>query len=287
MTTEHSRVRDILSGRIAPAEPRPAATVMLLREGPSPAPGSRVGRGDLQVYLLRRASSMPFAPGAYVFPGGGVDERDADPRAGSTDVGWAGPTPRAWAERLGATEPLARALVCAAVRETFEESGVLLAGTSADDVVADTRDDGWEADRQALIDRSLSFAEFLDKRRLVLRSDLLRAWSQWITPKVEPRRYDTRFFAAALPEGQQTRDVGGEADRVAWMRPADAVAGWERGELRMLPPTVSTCKDLAACGTLVGVMAAERGEIRPIEPELREIDGRFRLVVPDGVDYPL
>ncbi|CAM3659915.1 hypothetical protein GCM10009799_47150 [Nocardiopsis rhodophaea] len=282
MTTEHSRIRDILSGRIAPVEPRPSATVMLLREDPSPASGSPGKRGDLQVYLLRRASSMPFAPGAYAFPGGGVDERDAD-----HEVGWAGPAPRLWAERLGATEPLARALVCAAVRETFEESGVLLAGTSADDVVADTRDEGWEADRQALIDRSLPFAEFLDKRRLVLRSDLLRAWSQWITPKVESRRYDTRFFAAALPEGQQTRDVGGEADRVAWMRPADAVAGWERGELPMLPPTVSTCKDLAACGTLAGVMAAERGEIRPIEPELREIEGRFRLVVPDGVDYPL
>lgn len=166
---------------------------------------------------------------------------------------------------------------------------MLLAGSSPDDadIVADTRGAGWEADRRALLDRSLSFAEFLDKRRLVIRSDLLRLWSQWITPKVERRRYDTRFFAAALPVGQQTRDVGGEADRVTWMRPADAVAGWERGELPMLPPTVSTCKDLAACGTLAAVLSADRGEVRPVEPELREIGGEYRLVVPDGVDYPL
>ncbi|MBX9387677.1 NUDIX hydrolase [Streptomonospora nanhaiensis] len=242
---------------------RPAATVMLLRERPG-----------LEVYLLRRVRSMPFAPGVYVFPGGGVDDRDTD-----RGVRWAGPSPAAWAEVLGTAEPLARALVCAAVRETFEESGVLLAGPAESGPVADTRGPDWEADRAALVDRSLAFSAFLDRRGLVLRTDLLRAWSRWITPEGEPRRYDTRFFAAALPDGQSTRDVGGEADRVAWLDPAEAVAAWRRGDLAMLPPTAYSCASLAECGSLAAVMAAPR-DLSPVRPELREVDGRVRVAVP-------
>jgi hypothetical protein len=107
--------------------------------------------------------------------------------------------------------------VAAAVRETFEESGVLLAGESPSSVVADVSGDDWEADRLALESRELSFADLLQRRGLVLRTDLLAAWTHWITPEFEPRRFDTRFFVAALPPGQRTRDIFGEADRVAWM----------------------------------------------------------------------
>ncbi|WP_166655373.1 NUDIX hydrolase [Actinorugispora endophytica] len=265
------RVRDVLSGRVAPAEPRDAATVMLVR-----------GRGGgLEVYLLRRVPSMRFAPGVYVFPGGSVDPRDADHR-----VRWAGPPPAEWARRLGEDEPLARSLVCAAVRETFEESGVLLAGASEHEVVADTRGDDWEADRRSLVDHTLSFAEFLDRRGLVLRSDLLRPWSRWVTPTVEPRRFDTRFFAAVLPEGQQTRDVGGEADHVTWLRPAEAIRLRRAGELAMMAPTVANLKDLVGRAAPEDVLATER-EVVPITPELREVAGELTLVLPDGVDYPL
>ncbi|GLU47204.1 NUDIX hydrolase [Nocardiopsis ansamitocini] len=267
-----ARVRDVIAGRVDPVPARDAATVMLVRGN---------DENPLEVYLLRRAPSMPFAPGAYVFPGGSVDERDTD-----HTIRWAGPPPGEWARRLDVAEPLARALVCAAVRETFEESGVLLAGPSGGEVVADTRGDDWEVDRRALVDHSLAFSEFLDRRGLVLRSDLLREWSQWITPEVEPRRFDTRFFAALLPQGQQTRDVGGEADRVAWMRPEEAVRAWRAGGLAMLPPTVAGLNDLAACATPQSVLAAKR-RIVPILPELREVDGRITLIVPDGIDYPL
>ncbi|MFC4867323.1 NUDIX hydrolase [Streptomonospora arabica] len=265
MTREHDR------GGEAGAEARPSATVMLLRE---------CAASGLEVYLLRRAATMRFAPGMHVFPGGGVDERDTEP-----GIRWAGPPPAEWAARLGVAEPMARALVCAAVRETFEESGVLLAGPPAGGVVADTRGPDWEADRTALVDRALSFTAFLGDRGLVLRSDLLRAWSRWITPRREARRFDTRFFAAALPAGQHTRDVGGEADRVAWMRPAEAVAAWQRGELEMLPPTVTTCAELAEYGSPAAALAARR-HIAPIEPAMREVGGELRFVVPEGVPYP-
>ncbi|HYK29237.1 MAG TPA: NUDIX hydrolase [Streptosporangiaceae bacterium] len=242
---------------------------MLLREAPG-----------LQVYMLRRKPSMAFAPGAFVFPGGSVDARDAEEQ-----VAWTGPDAAEWGRIFDAPPSLARALVCAAVRETFEESGVMLAGESADRVVADTTSDEWEADRLALLDRSISLAELLSRRGLVLRADLLRPWSRWITPVVEPRRYDTRFFAAALPAGQRTRDVGGEASEVAWVVPAGALAEGKRGELRLFPPTAVTLSELAACGDLDTVLTGPR-EVAPIIPEVQMREGAVWLTVPGISEYP-
>ena len=266
-------VRALASGAKAPAEPRHASTVVLLRD-----------RADgLEAYLLRRQKTMAFAAGMYVFPGGSVDPRDE----ALPDAAWVGPAPAQWAPLLNADEGLAKALVCAAVRETFEESGVLLAGADANAVVADTTADDWEADRLALIDRTLSFAALLDRRGLVLRADLLRPWAHWITPEVEPRRYDTRFFVAALPDGQRTRDVGGEADLVTWERPADALAAADRGELGMLPPTAFTLNELSTFDTVADVLAA--GDARDIRPVLPRIvvgdDDEARLLLPHDEGY--
>lgn len=263
------QARDILAGHQAPAKPRDAATVMLLRSRPA----------ELEVYMLRRKATMAFAPGAYVFPGGSVDARDADEQ-----VAWTGPDAAEWGRIFDAPPSLARALVCAAVRETFEESGVLLAGESADSVVADTTSDEWEADRQALLNRSVSLAELLGRRGLVLRADLLRPWSRWITPVVEPRRYDTRFFAAALPAGQRTRDVGGEASEVAWVRPAEALQAGKRGEIRLFPPTAVTLSELADCGTVDTALAGPR-HVVPIIPEVQLREGAVWLTVPGLVGY--
>ncbi|MFI7617817.1 NUDIX hydrolase [Nonomuraea terrae] len=254
-----ARARDVLAGRVQPVPARDAATVVLLRPGP-------------QVYLLRRKSTMAFAAGAYVFPGGSVDVRDADQA-----VAWAGPSPAEWGAAFNTDERLARGLVCAAVRETFEESGVLLAGPGPGSVVADTTGDDWEADRLALIDRSLAFADFLARRGLVLRADLLKPWAHWITPEIETRRFDTRFFVAVLPEGQRTRDVGGEADRVVWQRPAEALELARRGEIFLMPPTHRTLSELSQYDGVGGVLAAPR-EIVTIMPRAVEIEGEMRLV---------
>ena len=145
---------------------------------------------------------------------------------------------------LSADPPLGHGLVCAAVRETFEESGVLLAGAGPDDVV-DVSGPDWEQERIALLDRRESLSSLLERRGLGLRADLLRPWAHWITPELEPRRYDTRFFVAALPAGQRTRHVGGEADATMWITPAEAVARFERDELPMMPPTIATLRELA------------------------------------------
>lgn len=284
-----ARARDILEGRLAPVEPRHSATVMLLRpQAPADAERAASGPGlaeGFRVYLLRRRASMAFAPGAFVFPGGSVDPRDAD-----AEVAWSGPDAAAWADALGADEELARALVCAAVRETFEECGVLLAGTAPDDVVADTRGDGWQADRLALIDRSLSLAGLLSSRGLVLRSDLLKPWSRWITPEPESRRFDTRFFAAALPAGQRTAHVAdgteGEADAAAWVTPSEAVASARRKEILLMPPTAVTLAELAEHSSVESVLAAPR-ELDPTLPTISIVRGEPRLNIPPDVEYPL
>ena len=260
-------------GRGDVAAARDAATVVLLRDRIDRLPG-------LEAYLLRRAPSMAFAAGMHVFPGGSVDARDAGHSSAQFD--WAGPAPDRWAQWLRCDEPLARALVCAAVRETFEESGILLAGPAPDAVVGDTTDAGWEDDRLALIDRTLSFAEMLARRDLVLRADLLRVWAHWITPEFEPRRFDTRFFVAAVPEGQRTRDVGGEADQVVWMPVTEAVTRYRAGELPMLPPTAVTLRELSSYDDVEAVLATDH-DIAPLMPRA-VVDGDEVRLVLDGPD---
>lgn len=255
------RIRALAAGELTAAVPRRAATVMLLRDD--------AAGGAPAVHMLRRRTSMAFAGGAYAYPGGGVDPRDDDRL-----VGWAGPALETWAQRLGVATPAeAQAVVCAAVRETYEEAGVLLAGPTPRTVVTDTTGDDWEADREALVARELSFAGFLERRGLVLRSDLLGAWARWITPEFEPRRYDTWFFVAALPAGQRTRNASTEADRTVWITPGDAADGYDRGELLMMPPTVATLRTLRPHATVAEALgAASVQDLTPVLAQAR-LDG--------------
>ncbi|MFF0014549.1 NUDIX hydrolase [Streptomyces sp. NPDC005374] len=264
------RIRALADGTLQPAVPRRAATVMLLKD---------TATGTV-VHMLRRRASMAFAGGAYAYPGGGVDPRDDEHQ-----IHWAGPTRAWWADRLGVDETMAQAIVCAAVRETYEEAGVLLAGPTADSVVGDTTGPEWEADRAALVARELSFAEFLERRGLVLRSDLLGAWTRWITPEFEPRRYDTWFFVAALPEGQRTRNASTEADRTVWIRPQDAAEGYDKGELLMMPPTIATLRQLTAYGAADALAAAADRDLTPVLARARLVDGEIVLSWPGHDEF--
>ena len=244
----------------APVTPKDAATVILLRDGAS----------GLEVFLQRRVAGMAFAGGMTVFPGGGVDSRDAD-----ASVSWSGPLPEQWASWFGCGEPLARALVCAAVRETFEESGVLLAG-GLDGAIANTAP--YEQDRAALEAREQSLAGFLAANSLTLRADLLRPWANWITPEQEPRRYDARFFVAALPAGQRADGATTEAERSGWQRPADALADAEAGRSMLMPPTWVTLAEIAEHPTVSDALAAER-QVSPVEPKLIREGNSIRVVM--------
>ncbi|MGY0068806.1 NUDIX hydrolase [Streptomyces sp. QTS137] len=265
------RIRALADGTLVPAAPKRAATVMLLKD---------TGDGYV-VHMLRRRTSMAFAGGAYAYPGGGVDPRDDD-----LHVRWAGPTRAWWADRLGVGETAAQAIVCAAVRETYEEAGVLLAGPTPDSVVGDTTGPDWEADRAALVARETSFAEFLGRRGLVLRSDLLGGWTRWITPEFEPRRYDTWFFVAALPEGQRTRNASTEADRTVWISPDEAAAAYDRGELLMMPPTIATLRQLKAYRTAAQALeAASARDLTPVLATARLEEGEVVLSWPGHDEF--
>jgi 8-oxo-dGTP pyrophosphatase MutT (NUDIX family) len=214
----------------------------------------------VDVFMLRRSSTMEFAPRMMVFPGGGVDPRDADP-----GLPWAGPSPADWGKLLMADEAIARELVVAAVREVFEECGVLLAGPDVESVVGDVSGRSWQAERAALLSRELSLAQMLIGRGLVLRSDLLRARAHWVTPEFEPKRYDTRIFAALLPAGQIADDKTSEADHADWTDPARLLQDYASGSALMLPPTV-VCVEQAAAAASVAEFLASEVYMAPIIP---------------------
>ncbi|MGV9825204.1 NUDIX hydrolase [Gordonia sp. NPDC003429] len=253
-------------GAAAVAPLRDAATVVLVRDGVS----------GVEVFLQRRVQQMAFAGGMTVFPGGGVDVRDSD-----ADPAWTGPDARWWAARFSTTPDLAQALVCAAVRETFEECGVLLAsradGTFADP--ASLRDD-----RDALVAKEFSFAEFLRRRELTLRADLLRPLAHWITPKNEKRRYDTRFFLAAVPAGQTPDDATSEAEVARWAGARDALAAWESGKHFLLPPTWAQLTEVARFDSVDDLLDAEH-PIEPIEPDVSVGEGLAALRFAHSDDY--
>ena len=245
---------------LVPLTPRPAATVMLVRDTAD----------GIAIFLMRRHAAMEFAAGVMVFPGGGVDDRDRNADLGGRGA-WAGPPPQWWAQQFGIEPDLAEALVCAAARETFEESGVLFAGPvdDPDGIVGDASVYG--DSRRALAEGSLSFADFLRRENLVLRSDLLRPWANWVTPEAErTRRYDTYFFVGALPEGQRADGENTESDRAGWTTPQAAIDDFEAGRNFLLPPTWTQLDSLAG-RTVADVLAVER-QIVTVQPHL-EIQG--------------
>ncbi|AOW92308.1 NUDIX hydrolase [Rhodococcus sp. WMMA185] len=268
MVSNHER-----APRVHPEVPaKDASTVILIRDAAAGA-----GTSGIEVFLLRRVQGMAFAGGMTVFPGGGVDPSDAH-----ADFRWAGPSVEWWAQRFSTDAALAKALVCAAVRETFEECGVLLAGPSTDTVVEDTSE--YTEARVRLEKRELSFSDFLDAENLVLRADLLRPWANWITPIGERRRYDTRFFVAAAPRGQVADGATSEAEEVVWQSPVDALARWRAGGSILLPPTWSQLEALGAFGSVAEVLAAEP-EIPAILPTLITDEEPIRVEFPGQEGY--
>jgi len=240
-----------------PLIPRPAATVMLIRDSPE----------GIKVFLMHRHSAMDFVAGVMVFPGGGVDDRDRH-----ADVAWHGPDRQWWADRFGVDVELAEALVCAAARETFEESGVLFAGAADDpDLLVDDAS-AYREQRAALENKTLSFGEFLRSEKLVLRADLLRPWANWVTPKEErTRRYDTFFFVGALPQGQRADGDNTETDKADWVTPQAALDDFADGRSFLLPPTWTQLDSLNG-RTVAEVLAVER-RIVAVEPHLSAAKG--------------
>lgn len=237
----------------APAVPRLAATVMLVC---SPR----------EVFMLRRAATMAFVPEAVVFPGGGVDPADDGARCS-----WIGPDEEVWARRMGTSADVARRVVTAAARELFEECGVLLAGDERGVCSLDASEPAWAEERRRLASHETSLADVLKRHGLALRADLLGLRSHWLTPEFEPRRYDTYFFAALAPEGQEPDSRTSEADRAGWVDPQAMFDRAAQGSVRLVPPTAYNLAHLLHAPGVESFAAGveEAGRVM-LEPAVRE-----------------
>jgi 8-oxo-dGTP pyrophosphatase MutT (NUDIX family) len=253
----------ILARPGADVVPVPASTVVIIRDGTQ----------GLETWMMRRVKAMAFAPGAAVFPGGRVDERDAD-----VSVPWLGPDPAEVAARLNTDQGTARELITAALRELFEETGVLLAHPLP--VMA------LEQARAAIESRELSLAQFLAEQGCALSADALHPWARWVTPTVEKRRYDTWFFVATLPDGSQAQPVSSEADIAGWIPVDEVLRAYAAGEMLVLPPTVTMLRGLAAAGDVAAVLeTAPQRSLAPVHPEVTlQPDGSIRLLA-DGAEF--
>lgn len=259
------------------AAPRNAATVIILRS---------TDTTGYEVLMLRRSARSGFAADMWVFPGGVVDPGDALP--GSR---WTGIDPQLLAGRFGLTPELVLAHHVAAVRETFEEAGLLFART-ADGAPPDLSDPDLLRMRHDLANRTVAadFGAWLEQRDLVLDLQAMTYLSHWVTPAAEPRRYDTRFFLAHVPADQVAGHDRIETTDQRWISPATALDASRAGTMQMIYPTIQTLRWLREHDTAQAAVAAAVAQpsIRRIQPhaELDE-DGKFvRIVHPDDPEYP-
>ena len=259
----------------ATVEPRPAATVLLVRDAEPTGDGSGV-----EVFVMRRTASAVFAADMYVFPGGRVDDVD---HATELEPFTEGLDDASASARLGIDHG-GLAYWVAAVRECFEEAGVLLAHTRDGSPLAVSDDD-----RRAVHAGELSMEELCRRHDLVLDLSAIRYVAHWVTPKTEgTRRFDTRFFLAAAPADQEGAHDDAELVHSMWVRPADAVARAEAGELLMMAPTIANLRFVAGCASTSDAVALADTVGTPpmILPKLRPTaDGSRETSLPGDPDY--
>ena len=254
---------------------RPAATVMLLRDG-------AVG---LEVFMLQRTHSAAFARSQYVFPGGRVDDAD---HGGDFEPVCDGLDDAAASARLG-LERGGLAWYVAAIRECFEEAGVLLARPQSGDALIEFADprvaERFNAARHRVHDGDGSLVELCVAEQLVLLPARLEFVAHWLTPVGESRRFDTRFFMAEAPSSQSPLHDDAETIASLWVRPSDALARWQARELQMFPPTVASLRVLDEHTTVAEAMAAARAIGVPPRHEPRLLisaEGKFKGIALPG-----
>ena len=268
-----TRPSQLLHPHREPVATRPAATVLLLRDTPD--------NGGLEVLMTRRSGTASFAPGAYVFPGGGIDALDASPET------------HAAADRRPAQGDLHLTQAIAAIRESFEELGVLLArhtGGPRKGLMADAHD-------IAAINRHQPFAAQCTARGLRLAADSVYLLAHWTGDRDLPRRFEVPFLVARMPEGQEPVADEAEQFEPVWVRPADALARHEAGQFFIIFPTIRTLqrlKDYATVDAVIAACASEQplwascpraGLLAGKEARYMEHEppfGELELVTPDG-----
>jgi 8-oxo-dGTP pyrophosphatase MutT (NUDIX family) len=253
-----------MSEKKAPVPVRPAATVIILRDGAA----------GIELFMVERRREIEFASGALVFPGGKVDAEDADP---------------AWEELAAATLPAPeRAFFVAAGRETFEEAGLMLARRQESEEMVDaaTTDRLVETHRTRLLNGEVTFADILRGEELVLAADLLVPFAHWITPERVPKRFDTHFFLVAAPVTQLGVHDGAESAEGFWIAPQQALAEAQAGRRTLVFATRMNLTRLAGYGTVADAVAATRLQpVVTVVPKVKHTpEGRW-LQIPAEAGY--
>jgi 8-oxo-dGTP pyrophosphatase MutT (NUDIX family) len=254
--------------------PIPSATVTLVRDA----------AGGLEVLMMQRNFNSGFVPGAYVFPGGALDDEDSTAAAHAL---CAGLTDAQASRALGIAQG-GLAYWAAAIRESFEEAGLLIAYEAQGRIVALDQPDVAERFRQhrhALNAGERGLLEILRAEKLMLAADQLVYFGHWITPVSAPRRYDTRFFAAVAPPAQEPLHDNLETISHVWVRPAEALDRHRNDDFKMRFPTVRTLEEFAAYASVDALMKAMRAkrDIAVVLPHIRR-DGAHLLPGEPGYD---
>ncbi|MGI8939222.1 MAG: NUDIX hydrolase [Iamia sp.] len=260
----------------APVLLRDAATVLIVRDGDD----------GLEVFMLRRNLQSDFVGGAYVFPGGAVDPPD---RALDLEPLCRGRSDAEASTRMG-VESGGLGFWVAAIRESFEESGYLLAYGPDGEVMRlhdPTTAERFVAHRRAVDRGERSLLSVCEEEGLCLAVDAMWYFGHWITPEGAPRRYDTRFFLVAAPEEQTPVHDDREAIANLWIRPADALARHAAGDLAMLPPTVASLRALESSATAAEALAAaaEVVDVPTVQPRVIMDEGGVRIVMPGDDEW--
>jgi 8-oxo-dGTP pyrophosphatase MutT (NUDIX family) len=272
MAEQADRKPDTATAEAAPVVPKPASTIVLARESE---------RGGFEAFLVQRQASMGFMGGMHVFPGGKLCEADgsdamrariADPEhAARHDV---------WGEGVSAAEATARAV--AAIRETFEEAGVLLC-RDADHLPAER-----VAELRAALLGGEDFAALLGRAGLQLELARLVPLSRWITPERERTRFDTSFYVARAPRGQHAEHDRGESVAAAWLSPDAALAATAEGRIRLAPPTALTLESLRAAASVDAALGIAARQTPPtILPIIRAEGSEVVILYPGDPAHPV
>jgi len=259
--------------------PVDAATVILLR----PCPGE--GEEGIEVLLVLRNRKSSFVPGYYVYPGGVIDAEDYGPDIERFVQG----LDREKAALLIGDMPQADKALgvwVAAVRETFEEAGLLLARRrDGSHLVMTTEEERnrFGRYRQSLVKKEIAFSSILETEELVLHSEDLFYFSHWITPEPLPRRYDVRFFMAVQPTGQSVSHDGVELTSHFWIRPAEALRQYDEGKIGMVLPQIMTLRELGRFRTVEeALQCAKKKHVEATRTKMAHLEGRYVEVMPDG-----
>lgn len=242
----------------------PSATIMLVRDGAA----------GLEVFMVVRHHQIDFASGALVFPGGKLDEGDRAPGLRARCDG-------------AAADDGALALQVAAIREAFEECGVLLARPKGSAEFVDAaRLEALEPWRDHLHKGKVDMLSFLEEHDLHLACDALVPFAHWITPTMMPKRFDTHFYVAAAPADHVALHDGHESVDSVWIKPSVALADAEAKKRTVIFPTRMNIEKLGRSATTAEALAkAQSGSIVTVLPEMRDVDGVKMLCIPAEADY--